>query len=225
MGYRSRSVDARVRIAVGDDLEADVCVSSSAEASALTSVASSDAAVALALLLRGFEGRSVGDGLVAESATYSMLQGSSAHRAWLASRPSARARRPGEVRMVRDGDVLTLTLARPEVRNAFDAATRDALLEGLAVAAADRVEARVHGACVGAGAELPAFAGRVVARPDAWFQLPELAMGLVPGAGGTVSLPRRIGRQRTMWLALTGAKLDAPTALAWGLVDAVDSGA
>ena len=84
---------------------------------------------------------------------------------------------------------------------------------------AGRVEARVHGACVGAGAELPAFCRRVVAHPDAFFQLPELAFGLVPGAGGTVSLPRRIGRQRTAWLALTGWRLPAAEALAWGLVD------
>ncbi|RIL07464.1 MAG: enoyl-CoA hydratase, partial [Proteobacteria bacterium] len=83
----------------------------------------------------------------------------------------------------------------------------------------DRLEAHLHGACIGAGVELAAFAGRVVARADAWFALPELSMGLVPGAGGTVSLPRRIGRQRTAWLALSGARLDARTALGWGLVD------
>ncbi|MEM7408720.1 MAG: enoyl-CoA hydratase/isomerase family protein [Myxococcota bacterium] len=84
-----------------------------------------------------------------------------------------------------------------------------------------RLEVTVHGACVGAGVELPAFAGRVVARRDATFRLPELSMGLVPGAGGTVSLPRRIGRQRTAWLALSGVALDAATALSWGLVDAI----
>lgn len=91
---------------------------------------------------------------------------------------------------------------------------------------ADRVEARVHGACVGAGVELAAFAARVIARPNAWFQLPEVGMGLVPGAGGTASLPRRIGRQRSAWLALSGARLDAERALEWGLVDALaaDSG-
>jgi enoyl-CoA hydratase/carnithine racemase len=83
----------------------------------------------------------------------------------------------------------------------------------------DRVVARVQGTCVGAGVELPAFAGRVVADPTTTFRLPEVAMGLVPGAGGTVSLPRRIGRHRTAWLALTGTAIDAPTALDWGLVD------
>lgn len=85
-----------------------------------------------------------------------------------------------------------------------------------------RAEAHVHGPCVGAGVELPAFAARLVADPDATFRLPELAMGLVPGAGGTVSLPRRAGRWRTAWMVLSGAPVDAGTALAWGLVDAVE---
>jgi hypothetical protein len=88
----------------------------------------------------------------------------------------------------------------------------------------ERTRAVVHGACAGGGLELAAFAGHVTARPDAWFQLPELGLGLVPGAGGTVSLPRRIGRQRTARLALAMERLDAAAALAWGLVDAVDDG-
>ena len=54
-----------------------------------------------------------------------------------------------------------------------------------------RVDAHVHGACLGAGVELAAFAGRVVASRDAVFGLPELSFGLVPGAGGTASLPPR----------------------------------
>ncbi|OLF05696.1 hypothetical protein BLA60_34860 [Actinophytocola xinjiangensis] len=84
---------------------------------------------------------------------------------------------------------------------------------------AGRVEVRVHGRCVGAGVELPAFAARVVSTRDATFRLPELSMGLIPGAGGTVSLPRRIGRWRTFHLAGTQHALDAATALAWRLVD------
>jgi enoyl-CoA hydratase/carnithine racemase len=46
-------------------------------------------------------------------------------------------------------------------------------------------------------------------------------MGLIPGAGGTASLPRRIGRQRAAWLAISGATLDAERARVWGLLDAV----
>jgi enoyl-CoA hydratase/carnithine racemase len=84
---------------------------------------------------------------------------------------------------------------------------------------ADRVTAHVHGACRGSGVELPAFAGRVVASQSATFGLPEVSLGLIPGAGGTVSLPLRIGRHRTAWLALTGQTVDAATALEWGLVD------
>ncbi|RHW28965.1 enoyl-CoA hydratase/isomerase family protein [Nocardioides immobilis] len=84
-----------------------------------------------------------------------------------------------------------------------------------------RLSVRLHGACIGAGVEVPSFAGRVEARPDTWFLLPELSMGLVPGAGGTVSLPRRIGRWRTAYLALSGVRLDAATAHEWGLVDAI----
>lgn len=77
----------------------------------------------------------------------------------------------------------------------------------------------MHGTCVGAGVELPSFAHRIVADPATMFRLPELAMGLIPGAGGTVGLPRRIGRWRTLHLVLSGMAVDARTALAWGLVD------
>lgn len=83
----------------------------------------------------------------------------------------------------------------------------------------DRVRPVLHGACVGAGIEVPAFAAHVTARPDAFFQLPELRMGLVPGAGGTVSVTRRIGPWRTAYLVLSGVRIDAVTALEWGLVD------
>jgi len=86
---------------------------------------------------------------------------------------------------------------------------------------ADRVTAHLHGACIGAGIEISAFAGRVVAHPDATICLPEVAMGLIPGAGGTVSLPRRIGRHRTAYLALSGTPIDASTAREWDLVDVV----
>ena len=88
-------------------------------------------------------------------------------------------------------------------------------------ALAARTTAFLHGACVGAGIEIPAAAGRVVAAPDARFWLPELEMGLMPGAGGTVTIARRIGRRRMLLWALTGLQIDAPTALAWGLVDEV----
>jgi enoyl-CoA hydratase/isomerase-like protein len=85
----------------------------------------------------------------------------------------------------------------------------------------DRMCVRLHGTAVGAGIELPAFAGVVTATADTTCRLPEVAMGLIPGAGGTVGIPRRIGRWRTLYLAVSGIRLDAATALSWGLVDAV----
>ena len=86
----------------------------------------------------------------------------------------------------------------------------------------DKVHARLHGACIGAGIEMTAFAKRVVAKDDAFFALPEVGFGLVPGAGGTVSIPRRIGTHRTALLGLSGQRIDAALALDWGLIDAVE---
>jgi Enoyl-CoA hydratase/isomerase len=77
----------------------------------------------------------------------------------------------------------------------------------------------LHGACMGSGIELAAFTDTVVAAAGTQIALPEIGLGLVPGAGGTVSLPRRIGRLRTAWLAFSGCTIDAETAHAWGLVD------
>lgn len=88
---------------------------------------------------------------------------------------------------------------------------------------AERTEVYLHGAAMGGGIELAAFARRVVAHPDTRIALPEVPLGLIPGAGGTVSIPARIGRHRTLLLALLGRPIDAPTALAWGLIDEIDS--
>lgn len=88
---------------------------------------------------------------------------------------------------------------------------------------ADRLAVEVHGHCVGAGVEMAAFARRVAARPGTVFRLPEVGMGLIPGAGGTVSIPRRIGRHRTAFLALSGATLSVEGALDWELVDEIGS--
>jgi enoyl-CoA hydratase/carnithine racemase len=86
-----------------------------------------------------------------------------------------------------------------------------------------RTTAYLHGSCLGAGIELPAFVDVVCAAPATRLGLPEIGLGLIPGAGGTVSLPRRIGRWRTAFLALSGANIDAEQALRWGLIDAIDS--
>lgn len=231
------------------------------------------AAAALALLLRR-DSSTVENGLVAESAVYSMLQAGPEFAEWRDSRGTRSAeptREDAPVHVSWEGDRLTITLSRPARHNALNTAMRDALAEALTAGLADstatvvlqgdgpsfcsggdldefgtapdpasahlirltrspaslaarlgpRLEARVHGACFGAGIELAAFAGRVVAHPDALFALPELGLGLIPGSGGTVSVPRRIGRHRTAWLALSGERIDSRRAHAWGLVDEV----
>jgi enoyl-CoA hydratase/carnithine racemase len=91
---------------------------------------------------------------------------------------------------------------------------------------ADRFSAHVQGACVGTGLEMAAFTQFLTATPNAWFQLPELGMGIIPGAGGCVSVTRRIGRQRAALMILSGKRIGAKTALDWGLIDAImDDGA
>ena len=83
--------------------------------------------------------------------------------------------------------------------------------------------AKVHGQVLGSGLEMAAFCGQVVCRPESIFGLPELRLGLIPGAGGTVSVTKRIGRWRTAYLILSGQTIDADTALRWGLVDAIEA--
>ncbi len=94
-------------------------------------------------------------------------------------------------------------------------------LDALAIRLGPSCRAEVHGQVLGSGLEMAAFCGHVVSRPDAVFGLPELSLGLIPGAGGTVSVTRRIGRWRTAYLVLSGQTIDPVVALAWGLVDEV----
>jgi enoyl-CoA hydratase/carnithine racemase len=96
------------------------------------------------------------------------------------------------------------------------------MLDALAIHLGDGCRAEVHGQVLGSGLELAAFCTHVSCAPDATLGLPELALGLIPGAGGTVSITRRIGRWRTAYLVLSGHVIDPVTALDWGLVDALD---
>ncbi|MEV0669531.1 enoyl-CoA hydratase/isomerase family protein [Mycobacterium sp. NPDC050441] len=95
------------------------------------------------------------------------------------------------------------------------------VLDELTARLGRRCRAEVHGQVLGSGLEMAAFCGWVSCDPDATIGLPELALGLIPGAGGTVSITRRIGRWRTAYLVLSGHTIDAATAQAWGLVDEV----
>jgi enoyl-CoA hydratase/carnithine racemase len=230
------------------------------------------AGVAAALLTR-VPSTGVWPGLVAESTTYSMLQGGPEFAAWRASRKAKPAGDGGEPRVrvddARGHHVVALT--RGARHNALDSLLRDQLDAALAeIAARDgrpiivrgdgpsfcsggdldefasfpdpasahvirlsrslawrfhqlerRLVVGLHGACLGAGLELPAFAARVVATDDARLGLPELGLGLVPGAGGTVSIPRRASRRVLLTLLWDGEPIDPFRAKRWGLVDEV----
>jgi enoyl-CoA hydratase/carnithine racemase len=95
------------------------------------------------------------------------------------------------------------------------------VLDELTARLGSRCRAQVHGQVLGSGLEMAAFCGWVQSRPGAVFGLPELSLGLLPGAGGTVSITRRVGRWRTAYLVLSGKTIDTETALRWGLIDAV----
>lgn len=131
-----------------------------------------------------------------------------------------------EVRLRAAGRTFSLGADLGEFGTTHDPATahaiRMATLPALAIArCADRLDVHVQGGCVGAGLEMSAFASRLTATSTAWFQLPELKMGIIPGAGGCVSLTRRIGRQRAALMILSGKRVGARIALDWGLIDAI----
>jgi len=82
------------------------------------------------------------------------------------------------------------------------------------------VIARMPGWCLGGGLEVAAACDLRIAGHDAKFGMPEVRVG-IPSVIHAALLPRLIGWGRTRWLLLTAETIDAPTALDWGLVDAI----
>ena len=81
--------------------------------------------------------------------------------------------------------------------------------------------AAVNGLALGGGCELALACDLRIAAEHAKFGQPEVALGIIPGAGATQRLPRIVGLGRAKHLVLTGDAIDARTALEWGLVSAV----
>jgi len=80
--------------------------------------------------------------------------------------------------------------------------------------------ARMPGWCLGGGLEVAAACDFRIAAHDARFGMPEVRVG-IPSVIHAALLPRLIGSGRARWLLMTAENIDAPTALAWGLVDVV----
>jgi 3-hydroxyacyl-CoA dehydrogenase len=84
--------------------------------------------------------------------------------------------------------------------------------------------AAVHGTPLGGGLEITLACHFRVAAPDTRLGLPEIKLGLIPGAGGTQRLPRLVGIDRAMGMILSGDPIPAKDALAAGLVDDIIEG-
>lgn len=83
------------------------------------------------------------------------------------------------------------------------------------------VVAAVNGPAVGIGLSLALACDLVVAAESAYFLLAFVNIGLVPDGGSSLFVPARVGYSRAAELAMLGERLDAPTALAWGLINRV----
>lgn len=83
------------------------------------------------------------------------------------------------------------------------------------------VIAAVNGYALGGGLELALACHLRLAADNARFGLPEVTLGIIPGYGGTVRLPRLVGRGRALQMILTGAMIDANEGLRIGLVNRV----
>jgi enoyl-CoA hydratase/3-hydroxyacyl-CoA dehydrogenase len=81
------------------------------------------------------------------------------------------------------------------------------------------VVAAIHGYCLGGGLEIALACDFRIATRDAQLGFPEVNLGLLPGGGGTQRAPRLISPGRARWLIMSGERIPAETAEAWGLVE------
>ncbi len=116
--------------------------------------------------------------------------------------------------------------------NDFRNLTNNKVMEGVKLGATvlDELEisdkfsiAVVNGYCVGGGFEITLAFDYIIATPTAKFSLPEIKIGLIPGAGGIKRLVRQVGKRKSMNLLLTGRTITAKEALNMGLIDEISN--
>ena len=113
----------------------------------------------------------------------------------------------------------TMPSSESHAARTFGSSEPDHLLEGLET---DKpLLCAINGYAIGAGLELALACDVRLAASHAQFGLSEVRVGSIPGAGGTQLLPRTVGRSMAMQMLLTGDRIDAKTALRWGLVSEV----
>jgi enoyl-CoA hydratase len=114
-----------------------------------------------------------------------------------------------DIKAMAEGSPSSMLLGRSIERWSRIAATRKPLI------------AAVSGYALGGGCEIALMCDMIVASESAQFGLPEINLGVIPGAGGTQRLTRAIGPQRAMEMILTGASIGAREAQQYGLVNRV----
>src|SRR5438309_3231175 len=123
-----------------------------------------------------------------------------------------------EKSMIGGADIKEMARLNQKAAEAFITRLRD-LCEAVRAFPAP-VIARMPGWCLGGGLEVAAACDVRIAAHDAKFGMPEVRVG-IPSVIHAALLPRLIGWGRARWLVMTAENIDAPIALAWGLVDVV----
>jgi len=118
--------------------------------------------------------------------------------------------------------------AGADIKEMKDKTYQDVFLQDFITVGWERVSqirkpiiAAVAGYALGGGCEMAAMCDFIIAADNAKFGQPEIALGTIPGAGGTQRLPRFIGKSKAMDLILTGRMMDAAEAERCGLVSRV----
>ena len=92
---------------------------------------------------------------------------------------------------------------------------------GLFLSVRKPLVAALHGYIIGSGVEIACLCDIRIASEDATFSMPEVALGMIPAAGGTQTLPRTIGSAKALEMVLTNRQVDAQEARRMGLVHRV----